>query len=127
MFSNRFDSELKGLSLQFVEARDVEVELEYSGPRRSTKRACAIGSRRCAPPVGVQHFLYGEPLHPRLLLDELHEYAREDDEGLWEASASIANALWAFETLTGAATRRSCSRTKLWPGRGEGAPGGLKR
>lgn len=105
MFSNRFDSELKGLFFsQFVEARDVEVELEYSGPRREyeTRVRNRIQEMRAACP-GVQHFLYGEPLHPRLLLDELHEYACEDDEGLWEASASIANALWAFETLTGVA------------------------
>ena len=103
MFGNRFDAELKGLFFsQFVEARDVEVELEYSGPRREyeTRVRNRIQEIRAAHP-GVQYFLYGEPLHPRLLLDELHEYAREDDEGLWEASASISNALRAFETLTG--------------------------
>jgi hypothetical protein len=109
MFGNRFDSELRPLFFShFLEARELESGLEDAGPRNQYGERVRLRIRelRDAHPH-VEFFLYGKPLHPEALLSELVSASEEDDEGLWEASASIANALFAFETLTGAPIRQT--------------------
>lgn len=131
MFPNRFDTELRPLFFSgFVEARDADPELEFAGPRAEyDDRVRARMSALRAEHPGVDHFLHGQPLHPRLLLEELREYAALDDDGLWESSASIAEALQRFDTLTGAGYPQVVFPSEAFGGviLRETLPGGLRR
>jgi hypothetical protein len=104
--ANRFDSELRPLFFsEFLEAYELpdRESIELAGPYvayfdRVRARIAELRAQhpRCA------YFAYGAPLHPATYVEHIRRFASLDDDGFWEASASISKALFRIETLTGA-------------------------